>query len=290
MENPSGITLEFKKPDDFQISLEVFEGPFDVLLGLIEEEKLAIYDVSISKITNSYLEYLSKMQERDLEVSSKFLEMAAFLIELKSKMLLPADNPNNEELLAEAEQEKTMLLKRLIEYKAFKSLTGDLLRREDDYAHVHTREDINTAYLNSLPLEKNIIIRNASLELLVTAFNRVWQDFQKRANNKDPYYLSALRVYPIKEKMTEIIERLKSSRIAMLFSEFFQNIDNRYEIIATFVGLLELVRQQFILVRQNDLFDDIEIIPRKNIETQAVEFNENEYNTPQGETTENAGT
>lgn len=290
MEKHSGVTLEFKKDDDFKISLEVFEGPFDVLLGLIEEEKVAIYDVSISKITNSYLDYLHQMQERDLEVSSKFLEMAAFLIELKSKMLLPADNPNNEELLAEAEQEKAMLLQRLIEYKAFKNLTGDLLQREDDYAHVHTREDINTEYLNSLPLEKNIIIRNASLELLVKAFNRVWQDFELRALTQEPYHLSVLRVYPIKEKMQAIIERLKNSKATMLFSEFFQDIDNRYEIIATFVGLLELVRQQFILVSQNEIFDDIEIVPRKNIETQAFEFNENEYNTQQkaeGEVTEN---
>jgi segregation and condensation protein A len=288
MKNPGGVTLEFKKDDAFQISLEVFEGPFDVLLNLIEEEKLAIYDVSISKITNAYLEYLHKLQALDLEVSSKFLEMAAFLIELKSKMLLPAENPDNEALLAEAEQEKTMLLERLIEYKAFKNLTHDLLRREDDYAHVHTREDINTEYANSLPLEKNIIIRNASLDLLVKAFNRIWQNFELRALVEEPYYLS-LHTYPIKDKMHEIIERLKNSKTTMMFSEFFANIDNRFEIIATFVGMLELVRQQFILIVQNDIFDDIEIVPRKNIESQAVEFDDREYNLPQGEPVENAG-
>ncbi|MDR1997231.1 MAG: segregation/condensation protein A [Candidatus Margulisbacteria bacterium] len=288
MQNTTNATLEFSKDDGFKISLEVFEGPFDVLLGLIEAEKLAIYDISISKITNSYLEYLHQLQALDLEVSGKFLEMAAFLIELKSKMLLPAENPDNQELLAEAEQEKTLLLERLIEYKAFKNLTRSLLQRENDFAHVHTRADINAEYLNSLPQEKNIVIKNADLELLVKAFNRIWQNFELRLL-QSPYQLAVLHTYPIKDKMHEIIERIKNSKTSMLFSEFFQDIDNRYEIIATFVGMLELVRQQFILIVQNAIFDDIELVPRKNVETQALEFDAAEYNLPQGES-ENAGT
>ncbi|MDR2431996.1 MAG: segregation/condensation protein A, partial [Candidatus Margulisbacteria bacterium] len=263
----SPATLDFPKDDHFKISLEVFEGPFDVLLSLIEAEKVAIWDISISKITNSYLAHLRQMREFNLEVSGRFLEMAAFLVELKSKMLLPADNPNNEELLAEAEQEKALLLARLIEYKTFKNLTGSLKQKAESRAHVHTRETLNEECLDALPLEKHIVIKNASLELLVKAFSRIWQNFELRLK-QSPYQLAALRTYPIKDKMREIIERLQNSRSSMLFSEFFQDIDNRYEIIATFVGMLELARQQFILVAQNAIFDDIEIVPRKNIETQ----------------------
>jgi len=281
----SPVTLKFKEEDEFKISLDIYKGPLDVLLNLIKEKEVDIYKVSISEITNSYLNYLIQQQTLDLEVGSEFIEMAAFLIELKSKLLLPADNPNNEELLAEAEQEKAMLLERLIEYKAFKNLTGELLQRENDYAHVHTREEINHDYLNALPIEKNIVIRNASLDLLVTAFNRIWKDFEERAKTQDPYYLS-LRSYPIKDKMHEIVERLKDSKDRMMFSEFFQDLNDRSEIIATFIGMLELVRQQMISVVQNDLFDDIEIVPRKNIETKDFDFDEQEYNQQGEETNE----
>lgn len=273
----SPVSLEFKKDDQFKISLDVFEGPLDVLLEFVKEEKVAIWDISISKITNSYLEYIRQMQALDLEISSEFLEMAAFLIELKSKMLLPADNPNNEELLAEAEQEKAMLLARLIEYKSFKNLTGSLIERENFYAHVHTREAINAECLDAMPIEKNIIIRNASVELLVKAFQRIWADFEKRANPDDPYYLS-LHTYPIKEKMHEIVELLKDSQSKMLFSEFFKDINDRSEIIATFIGILELVRQQLIVIAQTELFDDIEIAARTTINTEVFEFDDNEYN------------
>ena len=262
------------KKDDFKVQLEVFEGPFDLLLNLIDEEKVEIFDVSISKITAAYLDYLHKMQKLDLEISSHFLEVAAFLIKLKSEKLLPEDpGPDPDPGFAE---EKRLFLERLIQYKAFKNLTQNLLQCEDMHAHVHTREEINTAYLNTLPAEKNVVFRNAQVELLVKAFNRVWQNYLLRGHVGEDIVLP--EIFPVREKMQQIIDRLKDSSSSMLLSEFFLDINKRSEIIATFIAMLELVRQQFILIVQNAIFDDIEISARKNMETREVEFHEDEYN------------
>jgi segregation and condensation protein A len=182
--------------------------------------------------------------------------------------------------------EKRLFLERLIQYKAFKKLTQNLLRREDAYAHVHTRDVINNDYLNTLPTEKNIVFRNAQVELLVKAFNRVWQNFI--ASGAD-ITIPLPKIFPVREKMQQIIERLKDAPAALLLSEFFQNLNDRSEIIATFIAMLELVRQQFILVAQNAIFDDIEISARKNIGAQPVEFDEAEYNTVVDLTAETTG-
>ncbi|MDR1323128.1 MAG: segregation/condensation protein A [Candidatus Margulisbacteria bacterium] len=266
--------LELQPNDDFKVQLEVFEGPFDLLLQLIDEEKVEIFDVSLSKITAAYLEHLHKMQELNLEISSHFLEVAAFLIHLKSKKLLPEDpGPEQDPGFA---AEKRLFLERLIQYKAFKNLTQTLLQRGDAYAHVHTRDIINNDYLNTLPTEKNIVFRNAQVELLVKAFKRVWQNFIVSGAD---IIIPLPKIFPVREKMQQIIERLKDSPAALPLSEFFQNLNDRSEIIATFIAMLELVRQQFILVAQNAIFDDIEISARKNIGAQQVEFDEAEYNT-----------
>jgi segregation and condensation protein A len=272
--NTAEPELELQPNDDFKVQLEIFEGPFDLLLKLIDEEKVEIFDVSLSKITAAYLEHLHKMQELNLEISSHFLEVAAFLIHLKSKKLLPED-PGPEEDPGFA-AEKRLFLERLIQYKTFKKLTQNLLQREDTYTHVHTRDIINNAYLNALPAEKNIVFRNAQVELLVKAFNRVWQNFIVSGAD---ITIPLPKIFPVREKMQQIIERLQDAPTALLLSEFFQNLSDRSEIIATFIAMLELVRQQFILVAQNAIFDDIEISARKNLGAQQVEFDEAEYNT-----------
>ncbi|GBR76782.1 segregation and condensation protein A [Candidatus Termititenax persephonae] len=271
----SEAVLAPRSKDDFQVQLEVFEGPFDLLLKQIDEEKVGIFEVSISKITTDYLDYLHKLQELDLEISSYFLEVAAFLVHLKSKKLLPEDpDPDPDSGFAE---EKRLFLERLIQYKAFKNLTRSLLQREDAYAHVHTREAINNAYLDSLPAEKPIVFRNSQVELLVKAFQRVWQNFILRSRAGED--IVPPEIFPVREKMRQIIDRLQDSPAGLLLSEFFQDINKRSEIIATFIAMLELVRQQFILIAQNAIFDDIEISMRQNMENRELEFDEAEYNT-----------
>jgi segregation and condensation protein A len=270
-----------EKPEEFKIKLEVFEGPFDLLLHLIEQEKVAIHEISINKITAAYLEYLHAMQQHDLDVSSEFLVMAAILIELKSKSLLPANNPDNEDLLAEAEAEKKALLEKLVEYKIYKTLARELAEKERDNLYVHTRDDINQELIETYPGEKIIHVRNAEIDFLVAAFNRVWQDFQLRVVTRDIKHLSQ-RLVSVKEKMHNILERLKKPYAKISFYELFDNATSKFDIIATFIGILELARQQFIYVSQNVVFDDIEIVARKNIDEKNIELDDNEYNKIQG--------
>jgi len=199
--------------DQFKIKLDKFEGPFDLLLHLIEEKKIDIYEVSISEITSAYLGYLRQMQNLDLEIASEFLVMAAILIEMKSKMLLPNTNSVDQEAIIEAEAERRALLQRLIEYKAFKNIAQKLLEREEEHSYVLTREQINRHIINeNFKVQKNIIVRNASMELLCKAFQKAWQDFEVRVITHDIDHLSP-SLFSIKDKIYEIVNKLNQNSL-----------------------------------------------------------------------------
>lgn len=269
---------ETKNP--YTVQLPVFEGPFDALLHLIEEQKVDIYEVTISTITAGYLAYIRQMQTMDLELSSEFMIMAAILIEMKSKMLLPKDNQNNDDILAEAEAEKMALLDRLVEYKSFKTMAQKLAEREAENLFVHTREDINIELINTLPLERVVHLKNIDMPILLRAFSRVWQEFELRIMTREIQHMSQT-YFSIKNKMQIIVETLIHSQTMVTFSSLFSNVTQRTEIIATFIAVLELVRQQFVLIMQNDVFDEIEIIARKNIAEKEIEYGEED--APQGD-------
>jgi segregation and condensation protein A len=257
------MTITKPAPEQFKIKLEKFEGPFDLLLHLIEEKKLDIYQVNISEITTAYLDYLRQMQNMDLEIASEFLVMAAILIEMKSKMLLPNTNAVDQEALLEAEAERKALLQRLIEYKAFKNLAQTLLEREEEFSYVLTREQINRHIINSeFQQQKNIVVRNASMDFLCKAFQKVWQDFSVRVLTHEIDHLSPM-LFSIKDKMYGIINKINNNDLRIMFSELFLSVSGKYEIIATFLAILELAKQQLIVVVQNDLFDDIEIMAER---------------------------
>ncbi len=266
---------------EFKVKVKDFEGPFDLLLHLIEDKEIEIWDINISEITSDYLNYLHKMQELDLNIAGEFMVMAAILIEMKSKMLLPNNSDEDSESIIEAEEERRHLLEKLIEYKAFKNLTQKLLEKEDRFKYVFTREHINKKILDNFPIEKVVNIKNASLENLTKCFNRVWQDFELRIITHEIEHISD-HIFSVKSKMYDIISRLRSGAASMMFTEFFYNAASRYEIIATFLALLELMREGLILAVQKDLFDDIEIVMRTNIsekELAAAMENVDEYNT-----------
>lgn len=271
-----------KTPDQFKIKLEKFEGPFDLLLHLIEEKKIDIYEVNISEIITAYLEYLNQMQNLDLEIASEFLVMAAILIEMKSKMLLPNTNTVDQEAILEAEAERRALLQRLIEYKAFKNIAQKLLEREEEFSYVLTREQINRHIINStFQQQKNLVVRNASMEILCKAFQKAWQDFEVRIITHDIEHLSPL-LFSVKDKIYEIVNKINGNSLRIMFSELFLTVSGKYEIIATFLAILELVKQQVIYVLQNDLFDDIDIIAHRQYteaEISALLGDVDEYNT-----------
>lgn len=272
--------------DKFQVQLEKFSGPFDLLLHLIEEQKIEIYDVSIAQITNSYLEYLSKINELDLEVAGEFLVMAAALIELKSRMLLPSDEVSEEELLKEIEAERLSLLERLVEYKKFKNLAKGLIDQEKEFQKVFSREKINEKIITVADEDREIMLREVSLPDLLRAFTKVWERATEIQRTKGGEIFDDK--YTVREKMEEIVEHLKKRKDRFLFDALFQGEYNRMEVITTFLAILELVRLNFIRLIQDNVYGNIEIIGYNTLPEEMVMVDES-LNQEEKEKPENKG-
>ncbi|MFC1517093.1 segregation and condensation protein A [Candidatus Margulisiibacteriota bacterium] len=244
--------------DNFKVDLENFQGPFDLLLHLIEEQKVEIYEVSIAKITSAYLEYLSKIKKLDLEIAGEFLIMAAALVEMKSRMLLPADEVSDEELLKELEAERVSLLERLVKYKMFKNLAKDLVDKEKEFGKVYSREKINEQIITVANEDREILLKEVELPDLLHAFAKVWGRAETIQQSKTGEIFDDK--YTVREKMQEIAERLKKGNFRFVFYELFQGKFDKLEVITTFLAILEMVRQKFIRLIQSEVYGKIEII------------------------------
>jgi len=229
----------------YKIKLEVFEGPLDLLLYLIKKEELNIYDIPITRVTEQYLEYLNLMEELDLDVAGEFLVMAASLMQIKSKMLLPPDPAGLE---TEESDPRAELVKRLLEYKAFKEAADRLRGFEFDRAKLFTRTGVEPEIDGN-----DLSLVDASLFELLAAFTKVLKNLPKDAAHevmKDEFSVA--------DKVHEIFHLL-AKRSSVRFSELFRNAKNKSEIIVTFLALLELVRMREVLARQDGHFEEIEI-------------------------------
>lgn len=230
----------------YKIKLEVFEGPLDLLLYLIKEEELNIYDIPITRITEQYLEYLNLMEMLDLDIAGEFLVMAATLMHIKSKLLLPPDpdTVETEELDPRAE-----LVRRLLEYKAFKEAAGNLRGFESTRSEYFTRVDAKP----EMDTTGDSPFVEVSLFDLLTAFAKVMKStpqLQDHEVEKDEFSVS--------EKVHEIFHRLVQQP-KIYFSELFKKARNKYEIITTFLAILELIRLKEVVARQSARFGEIEI-------------------------------
>ena len=226
--------------DDLKILLGEFEGPLDLLLHLIRQEQVSIYDIPVARITEEYLRYLRVMQEMDIAVAGDFLVMAATLIELKTKMLLPRD-PLAE--LAEEDDPRTDLVNQLLEYQKYKAAAQMLWSRATVEQAVFKRAEIET--------DKN------NPEVAVGLFDllKVFQDILAR--HKEEVLLEIERE---EISMAEMIERLRN--MVMSASElnlrlFFERARSRRELVLAFLSVLELVRTTEIKLFQRETFGDI---------------------------------
>ncbi|MBU0579954.1 MAG: segregation/condensation protein A [Candidatus Margulisbacteria bacterium] len=215
-------------------------------------------DVSISQITSAYLEYLSNMQNMDLEVAGEFLIMAAALIEMKSRMLLPTDEATEAELLAEIEAERLSLLERLVQYKGFKNLAQRLVEKEMEYNKVFNREKINEQIITVADEDREIFLKEVSMQDLLRAFAKVWDRASAIQRAKEGEIFDDK--YTVRDKMEEIVQRLKKGNFRFQFDDLFQGEFDKLEVITTFLAILELARQRFIRLVQEDVYGKIEII------------------------------
>ena len=234
---------------DYKVKLEIFEGPLDLLLYLIKQEEIDIYEISLERITGQYLEYLQAFKELNIDVAGEFIVMAANLIYLKSRNLLPVDQQTPDEDAAE-DDPRWDLIRQLIEYKKFKEAATQLhlraLEQEQIFARTGAGSDLTL--LAPLPLGEVGIFQ------LINAFRTVIKRVEAREDLREIFG----EHFTVSEKIDSILERVAGG-LVLRFSELFAEIASRVEIVVTFLALLELIRLKQIRVTQLNPFDDIEI-------------------------------
>jgi segregation and condensation protein A len=237
------------------IKLEAFEGPLDLLLHLIDKNKVNIYDIPISMITEQYLEYIKQMDSKNLEVMSEFLVMAATLINIKSKMLLPIEK-NEEEELIDPRQE---LVDRLLEYKMYKYISEELKDKQLDAARAMFKPPTIPQEIADFKEDINVddLLSDLTLSKLHEIFNSI---IKKQVDKIDPIRSKFGKIEQeeinLSSKFSQIQEYgLLHKRFS--FRSLMEAQHTKMEIIVTFLGILELIKIGRITIDQECLFDDI---------------------------------
>jgi segregation and condensation protein A len=239
------------------VKLQAFEGPLDLLLHLIDKNKVNIYDIPIVEITQQYLEYIKQMDSKDLDVMSEFLVMAATLIKIKSKMLLPVEE-NEEEEESDPRQE---LVNRLLEYKMYKYISEELKDKQLDASRVlfkpPTIPNEIADYKEEIDVEG--LLSDMTLKKLHDIFKSI---VKKQADKIDPIRSKFGRIE--REEINLSLTLIQIQEYGLLhktfrFRSLLETKHSRMEIIVTFLGILELIKIGRIQISQEYLFDDIMI-------------------------------
>ena len=239
------------------VKLNVFEGPLDLLLHLIDKNKVDIYDIPISEITDQYMEYLHEMEKEDLGVMSEFLVMAATLLDIKCRMLLP------KEVTEEGEEEdpREELVQKLLEYKMYKSLSYELKDKMEDADGVFFRKErIPPEVLKYRePVDINELLSGLTLERL----NEIFQSILKRQENKvDPIRSRFGKIEKEEVSLSEKLLEMKAYAArhrTFSFRSLLKKQYSRTQLVVTFLSILELMKMGHIAVQQETLFGDIAI-------------------------------
>ena len=234
----------------YKVKLEIFEGPLDLLLFLVKQNHLEIEAIPIAKITDQYLQYLELMQALDLEVAGEFLVVAATLMQIKSRMLLPPEAlPPEEEEQPDPAQE---LIERLKEYQKFKEaaelLSGMEKQRFVQFSRPASRE--------GEPAEVEEYVE-ASLFDLLNAFSQ----FVSGEVSREMFHEVIQEEFTVEQKVTQLRELIGQVK-KLQFTELLRRARNKPEMIVTFLGLLELIRLREILIVQDQLFSEILILEK----------------------------
>lgn len=235
--------------ETYNIKLDAFEGPMDLLLHLIDKHKINIYDIPISILTKQYLDYLDKMKAFNIEISSEFLIMAATLLQIKSRMLLPKNMVKEEEI---EEDPRLELVRRIIEYRRFKEVTQILS------SMIETDEQFYSRNPTPIP-DEYLPPENIPLDVLIAAFKTV---LQVKEEISIPEVIVTRNEYNIEDKMKEVLKILKNFNGEILFSDAFKT-SSRGELIITFLAILELIRNKKIRVNQKHNFSEIYIFMKE---------------------------
>ena len=231
---------------NIEIKINEFEGPLDLLLHLIKESKMDIFDLKIEVITDQYLEYINKMEEMNLNIASSYLVMAAELIEMKSRMLLP----RHEEAEEQEEDPQEQLVNRLIEYQRYKDLTKEFKELEEERHKVYTKSPENIK--EYLPEVEVISNTDVTLDDLIKAF----QKFLERQKENEPLSTKVTKKEMSVEDRRKSIRNILKKKHKFNFLELFDVLTKEY-VVVTFLAILEMARQNELIIVQESNFGEI---------------------------------
>ncbi len=235
---------------DWKVKLPVFEGPLDLLLYLIKKDEVDIYQVELDKICDQYLAYLGALRDMELEVAGEFLVIAATLVYIKSRSLLPEDQQMTAEEDEEGEDPRWELIRQLVEYKKFKDAAGQLSEMQQLQERLSYRDVIP-----DLPKSKEPGLGDVGVFDLVKAFQKILQ----RARERDGFKEIHEDRFTVSEKIEMILNRIQTDQV-ISFESLFSDLSSRTEIVVTFLAVLELVRLKQIRVAQSESFGEIDLV------------------------------
>jgi segregation and condensation protein A len=236
--------------EGYPVRLDNFEGPLDLLLHLIKRHEVSIYDIPITLITRQYLDYIDLMQEMNLDVAGEFLVMAATLIHIKSRMLLPRPDPTQED---PEEDPREALVRRLLEHQKFKAAAELLHERETLRSAQWTRPDGPIAQIAGEAPEPEVEV---DLFSLISAFRTVVE----RSKQRPKVYLPSEQI-PIEDRIEQLLARLSETE-ACGFEDLFSDVQSRAGMIVTFLAMLEMIRLKLIRVFQSGVVGPIRVYKR----------------------------
>ena len=242
----------------YQCKLKIFEGPLDLLLHLLKEQKMDIYDIPIAEITKQYLGYLELMQEMNLELVGEYLVMAAELARIKSKTLLPAPEIDEESDLSGGEDPRAELMRRLREYQRYRDAAFELRMKEHDRQQIFSRG-------GEIEIEES----SENRELIEVSVFDLFKAYQKVLDTKsfEKDYEIEITEMSVTDRIQYILDILNSSD-SVTFESFFTVLNRKQEIIVTFLAILELMRLKLLRVQQSQHFETIRIYKATDQKTQ----------------------
>ncbi len=236
----------------YKVKLDAFEGPFDLLVYLIEQNKMSIYDIKVSEITSQYLDYIRDAQAHDVNVAQEFMVLAAELIEIKSAMLLPVQKEGVAEI--ETEDPRRQLVARILEYKQFKEMAAFLEDQAEITSHIHSKPQEDLSRYTGEPEEL--------LKGDMNSFARAFMNFITRKQRLEAIHRTYERIERAKMSMENKIVQIAGffkNRNEMKFSEMLKDDNSPFNKVMTFTTLLELMRQRSITAEQKKHFGDITV-------------------------------
>ncbi|MFQ5914215.1 MAG: segregation and condensation protein A [Nitrospinota bacterium] len=235
----------------YKVHLDIFEGPLDLLLHLIRENQVNIYDIPVARITDQYLGYMNLLKSLNIEVAGEFLVMAATLTYIKSRMLLPRP----EDGLTEEEDPRRELVERLLEYQQAKEAARELKEREATFGGIYRRAlSSDSVLLPDEPIPEEMFLEEVSIFDLLKAFEKVMRQIGSMEGHQ-----VEVDEMEMAERLSFVLDRVRPE--GMAFPSLFERTARRIELVATFLAVLELIRQRQIRVRQSGALGTLYIYP-----------------------------